>query len=73
MGKQWVIRTRNSIFVEKVSSMPKRQIGSDNSQAYSHRGKKLIYQTAWRENGEFAGPVETSMVIPEDMTLYLRQ
>jgi len=53
--------------------MPKRQIGSDNSQAYSHRGKKLIYQTAWRENGEVAGPVENSMVIPEDMTHYIRQ
>ena len=59
MGKQWVIRTRNSIFVEKVSSMPKRQIGSDNSRTYRHRGsdaytiqkngvKKQIYQAAWR-------------------------
>ena len=53
--------------------MPKRQIGSDNSQAYSHRGKKLIYQTAWRENGEVAGLVEISMVIPEDMIHYIRQ
>jgi len=33
----------------------------------------MIYQTAWRENGEFAGPVENSMVIPEDMPHYIRQ
>ena len=63
--------------------MPKRQIGSDNSRTYRHRGsdaytiqkngvKKLIYQAAWRENGEVAGPVEISMVIPEDMTHYIR-
>ena len=34
--------------------------------------KKMIYQTAWKENGEVAGLVEISMVIPEDMPHYVR-
>ena len=33
---------------------------------------KMIYQTAWKENGEVAGLVEISMVIPEDMPHYVR-
>lgn len=28
---------------------------------------KLIFQSAWKLNGEIAGLVETSMVIPSDM------
>ena len=34
--------------------------------------RKMIYQTAWRENGVVAGLVEISMVIPEDMPHYVR-
>ena len=34
--------------------------------------KKMIYQTAWKENGEVAGLVEISMVIPKDMPHYVR-
>ena len=34
--------------------------------------KKMIYQTAWKENGVVAGLVEFSMVIPEDMPHYIR-
>ena len=34
--------------------------------------RKMIYQTAWRENGEVAGLVEISMVILEDMPHYVR-
>lgn len=34
--------------------------------------KKMIYQTAWKENGEVAGLVEISMVIPEEMPHYVR-
>ncbi|MCR5423701.1 MAG: diguanylate cyclase [Bacteroidales bacterium] len=35
--------------------------------------KKLIYQTPWYENGEFAGVVELSMEIPFDMPHYVRK
>ena len=34
--------------------------------------KKMIYQSAWKENGEVAGFVEISMVIPEDMPHYVK-
>lgn len=35
--------------------------------------RKMIYQTAWRdEQGDVAGLVEISMVIPEDMPHYIR-
>ena len=34
--------------------------------------KKLIYQTPWYENGEFAGMVEISLPIPETMPHYVR-
>lgn len=34
--------------------------------------RKLIYQTPWYENGEFAGLVEMSIVLPETMPHYVR-
>lgn len=35
--------------------------------------RKLIYQTPWYENGEFAGMVELSLPIPEEMPHYVRK
>ncbi len=35
--------------------------------------RKLIYQGPWRRNGEIAGLVEVSMVLPEEMPHYIRQ
>lgn len=34
--------------------------------------KKMIYQTPWRRNGEIAGMVEISMVIPDRLPHYVR-
>lgn len=34
--------------------------------------KKMIYQSPWFENGEFAGYIELSMEIPFDMPHYVR-
>lgn len=34
--------------------------------------RKMIYQTAWRDNGSVAGLVEISMEIPEKMPHYIR-
>lgn len=34
--------------------------------------KKMIYQTTWKRDGEVAGLVEISMVIPEEMPHYVR-
>ena len=47
--------------------------GGSNSYTIEKNGvRKMIYQTAWRENGKVAGLVEISMVIPEDMPHYVR-
>lgn len=47
--------------------------GESNSYTISKGGlKKMIYQTPWRKNGEIAGMVEISMVIPEEMPHYVR-
>ena len=47
--------------------------GGSNSFTIEKNGlRKMIYQTAWKDNGEVAGLVEISMVIPEDMPHYIR-
>lgn len=47
--------------------------GESNSYTISKDGlKKMIYQTPWRRDGQIAGMVEISMVIPEDMPHYVR-
>lgn len=48
--------------------------GESNSYTISKNGlKKMIYQTPWRDaNGEIAGMVEISVVIPEEMPHYVR-
>lgn len=49
------------------------ETGGTNSYTIQKNGqKKMIYQTAWKENGEVAGLVEISMVIPEEMPHYIR-
>jgi len=35
--------------------------------------KKMIYQSPWYENGEFAGYIELSMEIPFDMSHFVRK
>ena len=47
--------------------------GGTNSYTIHKKGvKKMIYQTAWFENGKVMGLVEISMVIPEEMPHYER-
>lgn len=47
--------------------------GQSNAYTISKAGqRKMIYQTPWRIEGEIAGMVEISMVIPEDMPHYVR-
>ena len=47
--------------------------GGSNAYTISKGGlKKMIYQTAWREDDKVAGLVEISMVIPEAMPHYDR-
>ncbi len=35
--------------------------------------KKLIYQSPWFENGEFAGYVEFSLILPSEMPHFVRK
>lgn len=47
--------------------------GTTNAYTIEKRGvRKLIYQTPWYENGEVAGLVEYSIVLPEDMPHKIR-
>ena len=47
--------------------------GTSNCYTIEKNGvKKMIYQTPWRENGVVMGLVEISMVIPEEMSHYIR-
>ena len=47
--------------------------GGSNAYTIEKNGlRKMIYQTAWKENGVVAGLVEISMVIPSDMPHYVR-
>lgn len=49
------------------------ETGGTNAYTIQKNGlKKMIYQTAWKENGEVAGLVEISMVIPENLPHYIR-
>ena len=42
--------------------------GESNAYTISKNGvRKMIYQTPWRRDGQIAGMVEISMVIPEEM------
>jgi hypothetical protein len=47
--------------------------GASNSYTIEKNGvKKLIHQTPWRENGEPAGLVEFSLVIPSVLPHFVR-
>ena len=46
--------------------------GTNSYTIQKHGQKKMIYQTAWKEDGVVAGLVEISMVIPEEMPHYIR-
>ncbi len=48
--------------------------GSSNAYTIEKQGvKKVIYQTAWREDGVVRGLVEISMIVPMEMPHYIRQ
>lgn len=49
------------------------ETGGVNAYTIEKQGvKKMIYQTAWREEGVVRGLVEISMEIPEEMPHYVR-
>ncbi|HPE99845.1 MAG: PAS domain-containing protein [Bacteroidales bacterium] len=57
---------------EKIREM----LESHETNAYTidkNGQKKLIYQSPWYENGEFAGLIELSLVLPENMPHFVRK
>lgn len=57
--------------VEKIRRM--LATGESNAYTISKNGqRKVIYQTPWRRDGEIAGLVEISMVVPQEMPHYIR-
>lgn len=57
---------------DKLRSM----LQNNNINAYTiekEGQKKLIYQSPWFENGEFAGYVELSLVLPSEMPHFVRK
>ena len=49
------------------------ETGGSNAYTIEKNGlRKMIYQTAWKQDGKVAGLVEISMVIPSDMSHYVR-
>lgn len=56
---------------KKIVEMMKTKIS--NSYTIEKNGiKKLIYQTPWYQDGEYAGLVEISMIIPAEIPHYSR-
>ena len=61
---------------ERSREMIHRMLASGGTNAYTieKQGvRKMIYQTAWKENGEIRGLVEISMEIPPEMPHYIRK
>ena len=49
------------------------ETGGSNAYTIEKEGlHKVIYQTAWKQDGKVAGLVEISMVVPADMPHYVR-
>lgn len=61
---------------EPAKSMLESMLLNHNVNAYTIEKsgvKKLIYQSPWYKNGEFAGYLELSMEIPFEMSHYVRK
>lgn len=61
---------------EPAKSMLESMLTNHNINAYTiekNGVKKMIYQSPWYKNGEFAGYLELSMEIPFEMPHYIRK
>jgi transcriptional regulator with PAS, ATPase and Fis domain len=57
---------------KKITEMIKTKTA--NSYTIEKNGvRKLVYQTPWYQDGEYAGLVELSMVIPDEIPNYVRK
>lgn len=61
---------------ERACAIIRRLLETGGTNCYTiEKGevRKMIYQTAWRQQGKVAGLVEISMVIPAEMPHYVRK
>lgn len=61
---------------ERAAGIIRQLLATGGTNAYTiHKNgqRKMIYQTAYTDNGKVNGLVEISMVIPEEMPHYVRQ
>ena len=74
-GKDLIGKSLFDCHPQRAQEMIKRLTNSENTNTYTIEKegvKKLIYQTPWYQDGQFAGLVEMSIVIPNDIPHYKR-
>ena len=74
-GEELVGRNLMDCHPPHAQAVIRRLLTEGGSKAYSitkNGLRKLIFQSAWRLDGQIAGLVETSMVLPPDMPHYDR-
>ncbi len=75
-GKELIGKPLFDCHPQRAIEIIKKLMTSEQVNAYTIEKeglKKLIYQTPWYDNkGEFAGLVEMSIVLPENMPHYVR-
>lgn len=74
-GKDLIGKSLFDCHPSRAQEMIKHLMSSQETNTYTIEKegvKKLIYQTPWYQDGEFAGLVEMSIVIPNDIPHYKR-
>ena len=74
-GKALIGKQLMDCHPERAKNIIAQLMSEDKTNAYTIEKeglRKLIYQSPWYENGEVAGLVEMSVVLPETMPHYVR-
>lgn len=74
-GKDLIGKSLFDCHPQRAQEMIKHLMNSQKTNTYTIEKegvKKLIYQTPWYQDGQFAGLVEMSIVIPNDIPHYKR-
>jgi transcriptional regulator with PAS, ATPase and Fis domain len=74
-GKALIGKNLEEVHSEHACKKIAEMISSKSANSYTiekNGVKKLIYQTPWYQDGEYAGLVELSMIIPLEMPHYVR-
>ena len=74
-GKDLIGKSLFDCHPQRAQEMIKHLMNSESTNTYTIEKegvKKLIYQTPWYQDGQFAGLVEMSIVIPNDIPHYKR-